>query len=69
MSDAFFPALAREAAERYDRRDRFARHFARGKLTGRYADALAWQLLAPFALAIGVGDTWLDWRNRARPTS
>jgi hypothetical protein len=30
---------------------------------------LAWQLLAPFALAIGVGDTWLDWRNRARPTS
>ncbi|HEU4631694.1 MAG TPA: DUF2232 domain-containing protein [Gemmatimonadaceae bacterium] len=30
---------------------------------------LAWQLLAPFALAIGIGDTWLDWRNRARPTS
>lgn len=29
----------------------------------------AWQLLAPFALAIGVGDTWLDWRNRPRPTS
>lgn len=34
MSDAFFRALAREAAGRYDRRDRFARHFARGKLTG-----------------------------------
>jgi len=30
---------------------------------------LAWQLLAPFALAIGVGDTWLDWRGRARPSS
>jgi SAM-dependent methyltransferase len=34
VSDAFFPALARQAAARYDRRDRFARHFARGKLTG-----------------------------------
>jgi trans-aconitate methyltransferase len=34
VSDAFFPALAREAAARYDRRDRFARHFARGKLNG-----------------------------------
>ena len=30
---------------------------------------LAWQLLATMALALGVGDTWLDWRNRARPTS
>ena len=30
---------------------------------------LAWQLLAPFALAIGVGDTWLDWRGRTRPSS
>jgi SAM-dependent methyltransferase len=34
VSDAFFPALAREAAARYERRDRFARHFARGKLGG-----------------------------------
>jgi SAM-dependent methyltransferase len=34
VSDAFFAALARQAASRYDRRDRFARHFARGKLTG-----------------------------------
>lgn len=34
MSDAFFAALARQAAARYGRRDRFARHFARGKLTG-----------------------------------
>jgi hypothetical protein len=30
---------------------------------------LAWQLLAAFALALGVGDTWLDWRSRTRPTS
>jgi SAM-dependent methyltransferase len=34
VSDAFFAALAREAAARYDRRDHFARHFARGKLAG-----------------------------------
>lgn len=34
MSDAFFEALARQAAARYDRRDRFAYHFARGKLAG-----------------------------------
>jgi trans-aconitate methyltransferase len=33
LSDAFFRALAREASERYGRRDRFARHFAYGKLT------------------------------------
>ena len=29
---------------------------------------IAWQLLAAFALALGVGDTWLDWRSRTRPT-
>lgn len=34
MSDAFFRGLAREAAASYPRRDRFARHFAYGKLTG-----------------------------------
>jgi SAM-dependent methyltransferase len=33
VSDAFFRALARDAASRYDARDRFARHFAFGKLT------------------------------------
>lgn len=33
MSAAFFRALAREAARRYPARDRFARHFAFGKLT------------------------------------
>jgi hypothetical protein len=26
-------------------------------------------LLASFALALGVGDTWIDWRRRSRPTS
>jgi SAM-dependent methyltransferase len=34
LSDAHFRALARDAAERYPSHDRFARHFARGKLTG-----------------------------------
>jgi 2-polyprenyl-3-methyl-5-hydroxy-6-metoxy-1,4-benzoquinol methylase len=33
VSDAFFRTLAREAAARYPARDRFARHFAFGKLT------------------------------------
>ena len=33
MSDARFRALARDAAARYPARDRFARHFAYGKLT------------------------------------
>jgi SAM-dependent methyltransferase len=34
LSDPFFRALAREAASAYPRRERFARHFAFGKLTG-----------------------------------
>jgi len=34
VSDAFFRTLAREAAAGYPRRDRYARHFAYGKLTG-----------------------------------
>lgn len=34
MSAAFFRALTRDAASRYPARDRFARHFAFGKLTG-----------------------------------
>ncbi len=34
MSDTYFRTLAREAAAGYPRRDRFARHFAYGKLTG-----------------------------------
>jgi len=34
VSRAFFKALARDAAQRYPAHDRFARHFAYGKLTG-----------------------------------
>lgn len=34
MSRPFFRSLAREAARRYPAHDRFARHFAYGKLTG-----------------------------------
>jgi SAM-dependent methyltransferase len=34
VSDTFFRTLARDAAAGYPRRDRFARHFAFGKLTG-----------------------------------
>jgi SAM-dependent methyltransferase len=34
VSGAFFKSLARDAASRYPARDRFARHFAYGKLTG-----------------------------------
>lgn len=30
---------------------------------------LAWPLLGVFALGLGLGDTRLDWRSRARPTS
>ncbi|WKW11762.1 DUF2232 domain-containing protein [Pseudogemmatithrix spongiicola] len=28
-----------------------------------------WSVIAAVALVIGVGDTWLDWRNRPRPQS
>ena len=30
---------------------------------------MAWPLLGAFALGLGLGDTWIDWRSRARPTS
>ncbi|HEX5830681.1 MAG TPA: DUF2232 domain-containing protein [Gemmatimonadaceae bacterium] len=30
---------------------------------------VAWPIFGAFALGLGVGDTWLDWRSRARPTS
>lgn len=30
--------------------------------------ALFFPLVAAFALGMGLGDTWLDWRSRARPT-
>jgi hypothetical protein len=28
-----------------------------------------WSVIAAVALVVGVGDTWLDWRNRPRPQS
>jgi hypothetical protein len=28
-----------------------------------------WPLLSVFALGIGLGDTWIDWRSRPRPTT
>ena len=28
-----------------------------------------WPLIGVFALGIGLGDTWLDWRSRPRPTT
>jgi hypothetical protein len=28
-----------------------------------------WPFIGAFALGLGLGDTWLDWRSRARPTS
>lgn len=29
----------------------------------------AWPLLGVFSLGLGLGDTWVDWRGRARPTT
>lgn len=37
-------------------------------ILGAFA-ALALLMLAVAALALGLGDTWADWRSRARPTS
>ncbi len=50
MSAAFFRTLARQAAERYPARDRFARHFASGKLT---RDPVFHHLLAQGSIAAG----------------
>lgn len=30
---------------------------------------LAWPVVGVFALGLGLGDTWIDWRGRARPTT
>ena len=44
-------------------------------LPGRFATAmlisatLLFPLVGAFALGLGLGDTWLDWRSRARPTT
>ena len=46
--------------------------FAPGRLTVALTIGLAifmWPLLGVFALGIGLGDTWLDWRSRPRPTT
>ena len=46
--------------------------FAPGRLMVALTIALAifmWPLLGVFALGIGLGDTWLDWRSRPRPTT
>jgi hypothetical protein len=46
--------------------------FAPGRLMVALTIALAifmWPILGVFALGIGLGDTWLDWRSRPRPTT
>ena len=30
---------------------------------------LAWPVVGVFSLGLGLGDTWIDWRGRARPTT
>lgn len=57
MSDAFFRGLAREAAASYPRRDRFARHFAYGKLTGdpAFAHLLRARLIPDGARVLDLG--------------
>lgn len=57
MSEAFFRALAANAAARYDPRDRYARHFARGKLTGdpAFRGLLAHGLIPRGARLLDVG--------------
>ncbi|MEO5695109.1 MAG: class I SAM-dependent methyltransferase [Usitatibacter sp.] len=57
MSDAFFHTLAKEAASLYPARDRFARHFAAGKLKGdpAFAHLLRAQLVRPGARVLDLG--------------
>ena len=46
--------------------------FAPGRVMVALTIGLAifiWPLLGVFALGIGLGDTWLDWRSRPRPTT
>ena len=46
--------------------------FAPGRLMVALTIGLAifmWPLLGVFALGIGLGDTWLDWRSKPRPTT
>jgi len=55
--DEFFRALAREAAASYPPRERFARHFAYGKLTGDpvFAHLLAGRLVPAGARVLDLG--------------
>ena len=57
MSDPFFRALAREAASAYPRSERFARHFAFGKLTRdpAFAHVLRAGLVADGARVLDIG--------------
>lgn len=57
MSDARFRALARDAAARYPAGDRFARHFAFGKVTRdpAFAHILGAGLLAPGTRLVDLG--------------
>ena len=57
MSDAFFRALAREAASLYPAGDRFARHFAAGKLRGdpAFIHVLRAGLVRPAARVLDLG--------------
>jgi hypothetical protein len=46
--------------------------FAPGRVMVALTIGLAifmWPLLGVFALGIGLGDTWIDWRSRPRPTT
>lgn len=57
MSETFFRALAKDAAALYPARDRFARHFAAGKLRGdpAFAHLLRAQLIRPGARVLDLG--------------
>jgi SAM-dependent methyltransferase len=57
VSERFFRALARRAAARYPARDRMARHFAYGKLTGDpvFLHLLAHGLVPPRARVLDLG--------------
>ena len=57
MSRDFFRALARDAADAYPRQERFARHFAYGKLTGdpAFAHLLRERLVPDGARVLDIG--------------
>lgn len=57
MTGDAFAALAREASRRYDPRDRYARHFAHGKLRGDpvFRFVLERGLIPPGALVLDLG--------------